>query len=115
MVAHPCSARFFYIPTIEARVQFGLRVETYARDAFRAIALAGKGFEIAHLQFRRGNDVVAVSSRVRTSGEIEIEIGVGNPALPTTVFTEEELRKSNRHAASSQRPGPKRSPGPRVT
>ena len=112
MAAHGCFAKFCYVPTAEARATFGSRLEGIAIEAFRAIALARKGFEIAHLQFRSGADLVAVSSRVRSYGEIEIEIDVGNPGLPTVVFSEEELRKSNRHAAKQARAvTPKRSAG----
>jgi hypothetical protein len=74
-----------------------------AAEAFREIARAAKGFEIAHLQFRLGLDLVAVSSRVRASGEIEIEIGVGNPSLPSVVVTEEDIRRSNRHSGKPPR------------
>ena len=111
MAAHGCFARFSYIPTAEARVAFGSRLQGIAIEAFRVIALARKGFEIAYLQFRQGADLVAVSSRVRNYGEIEIEIDVGNPGLPTMVFSEEELRKSNRHAPKQARFTPKRSAG----
>jgi hypothetical protein len=107
MAAFSCFARFHYIPTAEARAQFGPRLEAIASEAFRAIALSCKGFEIAHLQFRSGRDVVAVSSRIRSYGEIELEIDVGNPRLPTVVFSEEELRKFNRHPGKhpGNRPG----------
>ena len=37
-------------------------------------------------------------SRVRRSGEVEIEIDVGDARLPAVVFTEEELRRANHHA-----------------
>jgi hypothetical protein len=107
MVAYRSFASFWYIPTVEARTGFGPRLEGIAAEAFRAIARAGKGFDISHLQFRRGSDLIAVSSRVRRSGEIEMEIGVGDPRLPAIVFTEEELRTSNRHA-SKQSPSPRR-------
>ena len=103
MVAYRSFTSFCYIPTLDARTEFGPRLEAIAADSFRAIARAGKGFEISHLQFRRGSDLVAVSSRVRPSGEVEIEIGVGNPRLPTVVFSEEELRTSNRHAGKQGR------------
>ena len=111
MVAYRGFASFRYVPTADARDIFGPRLEAIAIDAFRAIARSAKGFEIAYLQFRRGRDVVAVSSRVRRSGEVEIEIGVGNPRLPTVVFTEEQLRKSNRHAGKPARLPPPRPAG----
>ena len=113
MAAYRCFARFCYIPTVEAQAQFGPRLGAIANEAFRAIALSYKGFEIAHLQFRSGRDVVAVSSRIRSYGEIEIEIDVGNPRLPTVVFSEEELRKFNRHTGKQPRTTLKRPAGSR--
>jgi hypothetical protein len=103
MVAYRSFASFRYIPTVDARARFGPRLGAIAADAFRAIARAGKGFEVSHLQFHRGADLVAVSSRVRASGEIEIEIGVGNPRLPSVVFTEEELKSADRHTSRPSR------------
>lgn len=111
MVGYRSFATFCYIPTAVARAEFGSRLEAIAVSAFRAIAREGKGLEVAHLQFRHGRDVVAVSSRVRRSGEIEIDIDVGNPRLPTIVFTEEELRNANRHAGNRAQFAPRRSVG----
>lgn len=113
MGAYRCFARFCYIPTAEARSHFGPRLAVIATEAFRAIALSHKGFDVAHLQFRCGRDVVAVSSRIRSYGEIEIEIGVGNPGLPTVVFSEEDLRKFNRHGGKQARFAAKRPAGTR--
>ena len=92
-------------------MQYRREVEAIAREAFRAIALCCKGFEIAHLQFRAGRDLVAVSSRIRSYGEIEIEIDVGNPNLPAVVFSEAELREFNRHTGSQPRGPSKQSTG----
>lgn len=112
MAAYRCFAKFRYIPTAPARAQFGQRLEAIAGEAFRAIALSAKGFEIAHLQFQSDRDVVAVSSRIRSSGEIEIEIDFGNRTLPTVVFSEHELRKFDRHTAKKNSPStPKRPTG----
>ena len=113
MGAYRCFARFCYIPTAEARSEFGARLEVIASEAFRAIALSHKGFDVAHLQFRSGPDVVAVSSRIRTYGEIEIEIDIGNPVLPMVVFSEDDLRKFNRHAGKQTSLAVKRSVGTR--
>ena len=104
MAAYRCFAKFRYIPTAAALAQFGQRLEAIAGEAFRAIALSAKGFEIAHLQFQSGRDVVAVSSRIRNWGEIEIEIDIGNRTLPTVVFSEDELRKFDRHTAKKKSP-----------
>ncbi len=96
-------ATFRYIPTQAAVAAFGSRLEPIAAQAIRAIARAGKGFDIAHLQFKRGRDLVAVRSRVGPSGELELEIDIGNPQLPAVVFTEEELRAADRHSHRRER------------
>lgn len=103
MVQYRGFTTFRYIPTAAARAAFGTRLGEIAAQAFRAIAREAKGFEVAHLQFRRGRDVVAVCSHVRRSGEIEIEIDVGNERLPAVVFTEEQLRRANPHARDRTR------------
>lgn len=110
MAAYRCVATFRYIPTAAARAQFGQRLEAIAGEAFRAIALSAKGFEIAHLQFQSGREVVAVSSRIRNSGEIEIEIDIGNRTLPTVSFSEDELRKFDRHTARKNLQPPSKRP-----
>jgi len=56
--------------------------------AFREIANAAKGLEIAHIQFDYLGLTVAASSRVRPSdGVIEIEAGLGDPRLGRSAFT----------------------------
>jgi hypothetical protein len=69
--------------------------------AYREIAVAAKGHEIAHLQFVFRGLTLAVCSRVRRDGIIEIEIGVGNPRLPKSAFTAAQLREAT--AASRSR------------
>jgi hypothetical protein len=99
--------QFRFLPTSAARAAFGKRLSDIAVAAFRAIARADKGLQVAHLQFRQGKDLVAVCSRVRGDGEVEIEIDVGNRQLPAVVFTESEMRGANRHSGD-QRRGTKR-------
>jgi hypothetical protein len=95
--------QFGFLPTSAARTAFGKRLGDIAVAAFRAIAQADKGLEVAHLQFRRGRDLVAICSRVTGDGEVEIEIDVGNGQLPTVVFTENEMRRANRRSRDQGR------------
>jgi hypothetical protein len=53
-----------------------------ALPAHREIAVAAKGLEIAYLRFSFLELILAVSSRVRRDGVVEIEIGLGDPQLP---------------------------------
>jgi hypothetical protein len=95
--------QFRFLPTGAARTAFGKRLGDIAVAAFRAIARADKGLTVAHLQFKHEKDLVAICSRVRGDGEVEIEIDVGNRQLPTVIFTENEMRSANRHSDDQRR------------
>jgi hypothetical protein len=83
------------IPTTEVRAAAGIRLREIANVAYREIALASKGLEIAHLQFEFSNLTLAVCSRVRRDGAVEIEIGMGDPRLPASCFTAALLRQAD--------------------
>jgi len=85
-------APLFVIPTAEARQAVGARLRAAGQAAFREIAMAAKGLEIAYLQFAFCELTLAVCSRVRRSGIVEIEIGLGDPRLPVSSFTAKQLR-----------------------
>jgi hypothetical protein len=80
------------IHTQEARAAIGANMTALAYCAYREIAMAAKGLEIAHLQFVFGKATFAVCSRLRRDGTVEIEIGLGDPRLPASTFTLEQLR-----------------------
>lgn len=82
------------VPTAEAREALGAQLRRAGAAAYREIALAAKGLEIAHLQFAFGKLTLAVCSRVRRNGMVEIEIGLGDPRLPRSTFTAEEMRQA---------------------
>ena len=69
--------------------------------AYREIALAAKGLEIAYLQFVFRGLTLAVCSRVRRDGIVEIEMGLGDPRLPRSTFTAAQMRQAE--AASRAR------------
>lgn len=94
------------VPTAEAEAALGARLRPAGAAAYREIALAAKGLEIAHLQFAFGRLTLAVCSRVRRSGVVEIEMGLGDPRLPRSTFTAEEMRQA---AAARGRHGTGRS------
>ncbi len=81
-------------PTAEAKMALGVDLQPAALAAYREIALAAKGLEIAHLQFSFDKLTLAVCSRVRRDGLIEIEIGLGDPRLPKSSFTAEQMRRA---------------------
>ena len=90
------SAPFLLLATHEAQQALGADLGRAAGAAWREIASAAKGFEIAHLQFAFRDLTLAVCSRIRRNGIVEIEMGVGNPRLPKSCFTEAERRRALR-------------------
>jgi hypothetical protein len=100
-------APIIIVPTAEVREALGARLETAGCAAYREIALAAKGLEIAHLQFVFGRVTLAVCSRVRRDGVVEIELGLGDPRLPKSSFTAAEMRQAEAatRARSASSPG----------
>ena len=91
------------IPTADARLALGVHLQAAGLAAYREIAVAAKGLEIAHLQFVFRGVTVAVCSRIRRNGIVEIEIGLGDPRLPKSAFTADQMRQAE--AASRARLG----------
>jgi hypothetical protein len=80
------------VATRDARAALGGDLARAAQCAWREIARAEKGLEIAHHQFAFGRQTLAVCSRVRGDGLCEIELGLGDPRLPRSTFTADDLR-----------------------
>jgi hypothetical protein len=87
-------APILVVPTLEARRALGRDLHQAGLAAYREIAVAAKGLEIAHLQFTFLGRTLAVCSRVRPDGIVEIEIGLGDPRLPARTFTAEQIRQA---------------------
>ena len=96
-------APILVVPTTEARQALGRRLRWAGLAAYREVAVAAKGLEIAHLQFTFFELTLAVCSRVRRDGIVEIEIGLGDPRLPTRSFTAAQIRQAM--AAAQARTG----------
>jgi hypothetical protein len=95
------------IPTPEAKRALGSRLYLAGMAAHREIAMAAKGLEIAYLQFVFFELTLAVCSRLRRNGVVEIEIGLGSPSLPSCSFTATQIREAMAAAkakAVAQRP-----------
>jgi hypothetical protein len=84
-------APILIVPAAEARQALGGRLRWAGLAAYREIAVAAKGLEIAHLQFAFFDLTLAVCSRIRRDGIVEIEIGVGDPRLPARSFTAAQI------------------------
>lgn len=87
-------APILILPTAEARQALGRRLRWAGLAAYREIAVAAKGLEIAHLQFAFFEHTLAVCSRIRRDGIVEIEIGLGDPRLPARSFTATQVRQA---------------------
>jgi hypothetical protein len=82
------------VPTAEVKAALGRRLRWAGLAAYREIAVAAKGLEIAHLQFAFFELTLAVCSRVRRDGIVEIELGLGDPRLPARSFTAAQIRQA---------------------
>jgi hypothetical protein len=89
------------VPTAEAKIALGVNLQAAGLAAYREIAMAAKGLDIAYLQFVFHRLTLAVCSRIRRDGIVEIEIGLGDPRLPKSAFTADQMRQAD--AASRTR------------
>jgi len=89
-------APILVVPVAEAKLALGVHLRAAALAAYREITFAAKGLEIAHLQFVFRGLTLAVCSRVRRDGIVEIE-------RPT--FAEELLYRRADAAGRGCRPG----------
>lgn len=84
-------APILVVPTADAGKALGRRLRWAGLAAYREIAVATKGLEIAHLQFAFFELTLAVCSHVRRDGIVEIEPGLGDPRLPARSFTAAQI------------------------
>jgi hypothetical protein len=82
------------VPTADAKLALGEQIGAAGLAAYREITLAAKGLEIAHLQFVFRRHTLAVCSRVRRDGLVEIEIGLGDSRLPKSAITTNQMRQA---------------------
>jgi len=106
-------APILIVPTADAKLAVGVHLHAAGLAAFREIALAAKGLEIAHLQFVFRGLTLAVCSRVRRDGIVEIEIGLGDPRLPKSAFTAAQMRQAETASRRSGAGRPNRPAGAR--
>jgi hypothetical protein len=87
-------APILVVPTAEAKIALGADLHAAGLAAYREIAISAKGLEIAYLQFVFHRLTLAVCSRIRRDGVVEIEIGLGDPRLPKSTFTTDQMRQA---------------------
>jgi hypothetical protein len=86
------------VPSTEARAALGAQLRPAALAAWREIARLGKGLEMAHFQIVHTGVTLAVCSRVRSNGFIEIELGLGDPRQAARVIPAAQLRLAEARA-----------------
>lgn len=91
------------VPSDEARRLLGPRVRAVGRAAWCELARRGQGLELAHFQIVHEGTCLAVSSRLRRDGVIEIGIGIGDPRMAARVIPAADLRRAQ-IAAGQLRP-----------
>jgi hypothetical protein len=85
-------------PSAEARAALGPHLRAAALAAWQEIARRGEGIEMAHIQIVHAGVTLAVASRVRRNGFIEIELGLGDPKLAARTIPAAELRRATERA-----------------
>jgi hypothetical protein len=94
---------FSFRPTLALREALATREAEAATAAFREVALAARGFDLAYLQFAFRDLTLAVCSRIRLDGRVEVEADLGSAGQPRSTFTEAEYRKALNEAATRAR------------
>ncbi len=82
------------VPSVEARAVLGDRVRAAALAAWKDIARRGQGIEMAHFQIAYDGVTLAVCSRLRRNGFIEIGLGLGDPRQAARVIPASVLRQA---------------------
>jgi hypothetical protein len=90
------------VPSAEVRAALGVQVRPAALAAWREIARRGEGIEMAHFQIVHTGVTLAVCSRIRPDGFIEIELGMGDPRQAARVIPAAQLRRAEAQARGRQ-------------
>ena len=82
------------VPSTEASAALGVQLRPAALAAWREIARRGQGLEMAYFQIVHSGVTLAVSSRLRRNGFIEIGLGLGDPRQAARVIPAAQLRQA---------------------
>lgn len=86
------------VPSAEASAALGVQLRPAALAAWREIARRGEGIEMAHFQIVHTGVTLAVCSRLRRNGFIEIGLGLGDPRQAARVIPAAQLRRAEAQA-----------------
>ena len=87
------------VPSAEARQVLGVQVRPAGLAAWRELARRGQGLEMAHFQIVHEGTCLAISSRLRRDGLIEIALGIGDARMAARVIPAADLRRAEMLAA----------------
>ena len=82
------------VPSAEARVALGAQLRPAALAAWCELARRGEGLEMAYFQIVHSGVTLAVSSRIKSNGFIEIGLSIGDPRMAGRVITAAALRRA---------------------
>jgi len=90
------SLPFYFQPSPAVVALVGRDLDRVAVMAIRAILRNRKSLEVAHQQIAFRVHHLAFSSRIGASGDLIVEMDVGDPALAGRLVLEEDLRHATR-------------------
>jgi len=90
------------VPSNEALAALGVQLRPAGLAAWKEIARRGKGIEMAHFQIVHAGVTLAVCSRLRPDGFIEIELGIGDPRQAARVIPAAEFQRAEAQVRGRQ-------------
>ncbi len=87
------------VPSAAAPRELGPLLRAAGLAAWRELARQGQGLEMAHFQIVHDGTCLAVSSRLRRDGFVEIGLGLGDPRMAARVIPATALRQAETKAA----------------
>lgn len=93
---------FRFLPTQAVLSCFGPLTRDVAVLALRTLIKNRKSLEVAHQQIAFRGHHVALSSRITASGELLIELDLGDPRLAHHVVLEDDLRRAGQAARTGR-------------
>lgn len=87
-------------PSAEAPAVLGVQLRPAALAAWRELARRGQGLEMAHFQIVHTGVTLAISTRVRPSGFIEIALAIGDPRMAARIIPEAQMRRAEARVSS---------------
>ncbi len=89
---------FHYHATAAAQQLLGGALPRVAMLAIRTVIKNRKSVEVAHQQLSYRGHAIALASRVTASGDLVVEIDIGDPRLAHHVVLEDDFRAASRDA-----------------